>query len=339
MCSVPHTVRDTSGRILDSATPTSLLAAEAWPGTDVARLVGEMRAVVWARLSPEGVLLDNNLGLRELLGPGFGLGADLRPFFLRPSFAELRARLAGPAGGGALAGIVTLLDREGAEISFNARVRRDEDSITFLGEHDVDGLRRLSATVLDLNSRLDQVHRDLIRLRRDLERREAELEQLALTDALTEVANRRALLRRLRHELERGRRYGSSFVVAMGDLDGFKAINDRCGHDGGDKALLLAAACLRAGTRASDEVGRWGGEEFLVILPETGLSSALITVDRLRLAVAEESRAGLAAAFSISFGLAASLPGDDEESLIKRADRALYAAKRAGRDCVRVCQI
>jgi diguanylate cyclase (GGDEF)-like protein len=138
-------------------------------------------------------------------------------------------------------------------------------------------------------------------------------------------------MRELGTEIERSLRYGRHFVLALCDLDDFKRINDTDGHPAGDRALEAVAALLESTIRASDFAFRIGGDEFALLLPETGADEAAEAVERIVAALAGDSV--LARGLGISFGLAL-YPGhgDTAEELIRRADQALYAAKRSDRD-------
>jgi len=164
-----------------------------------------------------------------------------------------------------------------------------------------------------------------------------QLLELALTDPLTGVFNRRAFLERAEGELARTRRTGRPLSALMCDIDHFKRINDTHGHAAGDEALKRFAACCRAHLRVSDVLGRLGGEEFAILLPETGAGEAVLVAERLREAVAglevesEEARFGL----TVSIGATAFLCGADTvDRALARADEALYRAKTGGRNRV-----
>ncbi|MBN2021879.1 MAG: GGDEF domain-containing protein [Pirellulales bacterium] len=148
------------------------------------------------------------------------------------------------------------------------------------------------------------------------------------TDPLTGVANRRALDETLVSQFAMKARYGTSFTMALFDLDHFKEINDKRGHLQGDRMLQEVAHLLDEGARETDTVARYGGEEFAVIMPETDLHGACIFSERMRADVAAKMP------LSISGGVTVALDGDTPESLLGRADAALYAAKSAGRNCV-----
>lgn len=170
------------------------------------------------------------------------------------------------------------------------------------------------------------------------ERSEAALRDMALRDALTGIANRRAILETLERELERSRRAGTALTIALLDIDHFKLVNDTHGHLAGDAVLQQAAALLRQRLRQSDEIGRYGGEEFLLLLPDTGGDGALTVINELRAAVAAQPACfgDLVLPYRFSSGLWCGVPGpgDSSDSLIAQADAALYEAKAAGRDSV-----
>jgi diguanylate cyclase (GGDEF)-like protein len=165
------------------------------------------------------------------------------------------------------------------------------------------------------------------------------LEQLAFQDPLTGLATRRFFVAWLVQALELARRYQQPFSLIFLDLDNFKQVNDRYGHLLGDRVLQEAAARIRRGLRSSDMVVRYGGEEIVVALPQTGKDAALLVADALRMAVAGSPVAwderGAPVTITISAGVA-SMPDDatDAQGLLERTDAALYRAKAQGRDQV-----
>jgi diguanylate cyclase (GGDEF)-like protein len=148
------------------------------------------------------------------------------------------------------------------------------------------------------------------------------------TDPLTGVNNRRGMDDTLGTQLALMNRYGSRFSVAMFDIDYFKQVNDIQGHLYGDQMLSTLARMIDESVRETDVVARFGGEEFLVIMPETDLAGATRFADRLRERIAKEMP------LTVSGGVAEALDGDSPESLLVRADAALYGAKSAGRNCI-----
>jgi diguanylate cyclase len=178
-------------------------------------------------------------------------------------------------------------------------------------------------------------------LRRRMRQQRAELtaaleriQELAIRDELTTLANRRHAQTLLEVERRRSARSGRPHVVAIVDVDHFKRINDSQGHGEGDKALQRFAIDAVALLRAHDVVARWGGEEFLILMPETTLATACDAMERLREAVAAAPPPGGGPPFTVSVGVAESRPHEPVLELVARADRALYVAKRRGRDRV-----
>ncbi|WP_051221414.1 GGDEF domain-containing protein [Conexibacter woesei] len=167
-------------------------------------------------------------------------------------------------------------------------------------------------------------------------RRYSNLEDLAYRDELTELPNRRGASRQIDVLLSRARRHGHQLALLLIDADRFKRVNDEHGHAAGDVVLREIAARLRERVRREDIVGRWGGEEFVIALPETTPDGAAAVAESLREAIAGtpiEAGDDLRLGVTVSIGVAA-WTGQELEELVDRADRALYAAKAAGRDRV-----
>ena len=169
-------------------------------------------------------------------------------------------------------------------------------------------------------------------------RAEAQLQSQAATDPLTGLSNRRSLIARAEQTLVRARAAGRPTALVIADIDHFKQINDRHGHDAGDQVLVSTAELLRGASRAQDVVARWGGEEFLVLLPDTSLEDAQSVAERIRCAVAGHAThpAGAPLTATLSLGVC-EVRGDESLSgAIARADGALYQSKQAGRNRVTV---
>jgi diguanylate cyclase (GGDEF)-like protein len=161
-------------------------------------------------------------------------------------------------------------------------------------------------------------------------------ETRASTDALTGLPNRRSAEESLKRMLAQAGRTVTPCAVALFDLDHFKNVNDVYGHDKGDALLAAIGDIAGSKVRASDFVARFGGEEFLLVLPDTDLDGALVACEQLRGAIADVRIAGLGQRPSASFGVAVfPQDGSEPEGLLRGADRALYAAKSSGRNCVR----
>jgi diguanylate cyclase (GGDEF)-like protein len=177
---------------------------------------------------------------------------------------------------------------------------------------------------------------------RELSSANQELAFQASTDALTGLLNRRRMMSQIEHEVERSRRYKLPLSLCMIDIDHFKRVNDSHGHLAGDRALVAVAGLLSGSLRDSDQIARFGGEEFVLLLPETDAALAQGLVDRLRLAVADlqlHADEGIAFTLTISGGIAEldiADHCDDAARMLMRADQALYGAKSGGRNCVKV---
>lgn len=169
-------------------------------------------------------------------------------------------------------------------------------------------------------------------LGRTLGHREDELAKTSITDPLTRLHNRRHLYARLEEELARSSRHNSPFALLLIDVDRLKEINDRGGHNAGDRALVRVGDALRKTCRTTDLAARFGGDEFVVLLPSTSSNSALGLCDRIRAAL-RECPADLPIPLTVSIGIAEpNAKISSAAQLVAVADAALYAAKKAGRD-------
>ncbi|MDD5383430.1 MAG: diguanylate cyclase [Gallionella sp.] len=194
---------------------------------------------------------------------------------------------------------------------------------------------RAAQRVVQLQEELAFDREQLLRFSKDLAASNERLQRLALTDALTELPNRRFAMERLEQEWALSKRGDRTLSCMMVDIDYFKPINDKFGHQAGDEALKCVANTLRQSARAQDVVCRYGGEEFVVICPDTGIDAAYQCAERLRMNVAalkfKNQEAGIR--LTISIGVAEKKEGVASiEELLNRADECLYAAKQGGRN-------
>ncbi|MEH6565860.1 MAG: biofilm regulation diguanylate cyclase SiaD [Halopseudomonas sp.] len=192
-----------------------------------------------------------------------------------------------------------------------------------------------------LNERLNKQLRQLEKVARISDRYQnmmrdlnEALREASTHDALTGLANRRLLVERLKKETERHSRYRRPFSIAMLDVDHFKTINDQYGHELGDSALTEIARAMDAEVREQDVCGRWGGEEFLILMPETDVAAATRVMERVRSAIESLTiRAQVdTVTVTISIGIAEYQPGESYSTTINHADHALLVAKRGGRN-------
>ena len=208
-------------------------------------------------------------------------------------------------------------------------------------------LGTLLSGVLEITSTMQSTvqasHVELLRTREEIEQLKVELQQSRewmLQDPLTGMQNRRGMDDMLGREVARARRSGAALSVAMLDLDKFKTVNDTYGHHAGDRVLVHMADITRSVLRESDVVVRYGGEEFLLILPDTDINGARFMLDRLQLVVQKTPliHEGRRIAVAFSAGLAQLRPDDNSASLVIRADRAMLQAKAEGRNRVLVAE-
>jgi len=191
----------------------------------------------------------------------------------------------------------------------------------------------LEEMVQDRTRELTRARDELQEAVRDLDVKNRMLEILSRTDRLTSLANRHRLEESLHAEVLRSKRYDAPLSVIMIDLDRFKEVNDTFGHQVGDTVLVSIAEILKHKARETDVLGRWGGEEFLLLCPETPLELCVEIAERLRRDLSERPvpEVGIVTA---SFGVAAFEQGDDQFSLLRKADEAMYLAKSKGRNRV-----
>ncbi|EDY39179.1 diguanylate cyclase [Cyanobium sp. PCC 7001] len=239
-----------------------------------------------------------------------------------PSYADHPLRLA----------LAELLERSKAQQQRLERIIKISDRYQSLfHEHVFDLSRRYDRQVRSLTRNVRQVDQHL----EAMEQRNDALQLSATHDILTGVPNRRLISERCRAEDARTTRYGSTYSLALIDVDNFKRINDSYGHTTGDQVLVELAAVLKSCVREFDLCARWGGEEFLALFVDTGLETAEIIAQRildmvrhLRVKAGSEELS-----LTVSIGVAQHAPSELYTNTFARADQALYEAKHSGRDC------
>jgi diguanylate cyclase (GGDEF)-like protein len=191
----------------------------------------------------------------------------------------------------------------------------------------------LSATTF-LTWRLRQMSDRIRHQRTELEKALEKIKDIAVRDELTGAYNRRFMLEKMREETSRADRDSQSLLFVILDVDHFKAVNDSLGHQAGDLALQALVQVCQKNIRNHDALGRWGGEEFLILLTQTNAALGLASVERIRAQVASTPVEIFTSTLTltVSIGVTAYLPGEDIEKTLARADQALYAAKGQGRN-------
>jgi diguanylate cyclase (GGDEF)-like protein len=241
-----------------------------------------------------------------------------------------------------LSGLPPLMLETASELSRNLGPQPDINEL--LRDANV-ALVEINRSYADLVLQLEQLVKERERLADELRDANEKLAGLAMTDPLTGMANRRHFDEALERDLARTERQGGALTLVIVDADHFKKVNDTYGHHGGDIVLKAIAAVLKESTRASDVAARVGGEEFALILPQTSCENALVVAERVRARVAERKIThddGRLMKASVSVGVACvTAPGcrGRDKALFEAADRALYAAKSAGRNNVKVGKV
>ncbi|GAB3541578.1 biofilm regulation diguanylate cyclase SiaD [Noviherbaspirillum agri] len=194
---------------------------------------------------------------------------------------------------------------------------------------------------LSLTERYQKQLRQLERIARISDRYQSMMRDLnealksaSTTDALTNIGNRRMLMDALKAETARAERLGRPLTIALADVDRFKTVNDAYGHETGDKALIAIANAIKGSMRDYDICGRWGGEEFMIVMPEVRDVEGAVVIERIRGAISTmDIRMGdVPLHLSASFGIAQHRPGESISDTVNRADAALYIAKHSGRN-------
>jgi len=217
-------------------------------------------------------------------------------------------------------------------IWWNRRIRKSIDEFNTFFENSSNERTKIDSEKI-LFKEFNQMAIYLNNMLETKEKLKSELEHLAITDKLTGINNRFKIDELLQNEIIRSQRYYHIFALAIIDIDNFKKINDNYGHQIGDSVLIKIAKILKENIRNVDHLGRWGGEEFVIICPETSLEGSLKLMEDLRKTIESENFEGIETV-TASFGLTLFILDDDSTSILKRADDALYKAKEEGRNKV-----
>lgn len=185
------------------------------------------------------------------------------------------------------------------------------------------------------NIKIINANKLLKEAQKNIEEKNKELEKLAITDKLTNLYNRRKLDELLENEIHRYERFGHTFGFAILDIDHFKNVNDTYGHQMGDEVLLEIANILKSNLRKTDFVGRFGGEEFVIICPESDIKGVSGLMENFRLIIENHNFNNIKGQ-TASFGVTVLKKGDNKDSILRRADKALYEAKNSGRNKVSI---
>lgn len=300
-----------------------------------------LRSVLLAVLDLNGRLLDANRGFAALMSSADKPPSSAKPvrsLFINPRFGDLLHKAESVRGGEVFTGWMTLGDVDGESETWDGGVYRQGAYFILVCERVVEQDRQLQRQLLTLTEDYAEQERALVRANRALSQRTEEIERLLRTDLLTNLPNRRHFDALLTAQIDTANRYGDPFSLLLIDLDTFKVLNDTYGHLVGDEVLRRAAATLETTHRAADVVARWGGEEFIALVPKTDDAGAAIVAERLREAIAAMEGPEEHISITISIGVAQWRPCESANELVGRADRALYQAKDGGRNRVVVAE-
>lgn len=301
----------------------------------------EVGGMIVALLSQEGQMLAANRDFLRLAPPPDSSEPvwDVRALFLNPRFEDLQTLT--PHRGDALLlyrGLLRFGCEDQAVRSLQGHIYRwQQDRLLVAADDDVEGLEILGTAVLRLNKEIAEVQRQLLQPPYDWKRNEVLIRELMTTDPLTGVGNRRRLDETLTMEIERSHRRDFSFCLLIADLDYFRGVNDCYGQAMGDAVLKRFAALLREHSRQSDLVTRCDGDQFMVLLPDTVLESAVVYAERIRQGLERQSLASSVERITASFGIAMLAAGETGADLQRRAAQALLRSKKEGRN--RVTQV
>ena len=297
-------------------------------------------AIAACMLDSSGVVIEANAGFRRVLGlsgivddEAQGIGVDATALFIQPDLATL-STMPVDRERPVYNGLMTVGNRMGSTHSLLGRVWHLPSGLRVLAEYDVDSVERANSSLLELNTGARQIESEVGRDNLRLRQHETEIVKISLTDPLTGAWNRRRLMQSLAEETSRAERTGEPLSAFIADIDLFKSVNDHHGHDAGDRVLVRFVEVMATQLRPTDILTRYGGEEFVALLPSANLAEAVAIAERIRTALRDEIVPPLHEPITASFGAAELQPHEDSATLLVRIDEALYRAKETGRDRV-----
>lgn len=228
--------------------------------------------------------------------------------------------------------LLNIETQAGPTQSYHFHFFKSDQAVFAFAHLDVAEIESLSSELVSANQELNNLNRRLNKKNRDLRDANATIVELTRTDPLTKLANRRYFETRIEEMVSVAKRQSQPLSLVMTDIDHFKAINDNYGHDAGDRVLIGYADLMMQGVRLEDMVARFGGEEFIILLPASHMDQAWNVAERLRTELSHADLIGNGVFVTASFGVSALKAGEPIENFIKRADKALYQAKQQGRN-------
>jgi len=287
-------------------------------------------AVFALLLAPDGTIRARNRAADRVFPPGLQIWDSL----VCSDADHLRRRLADSGSQSGDAMLLNLSPGEESPITLEIQLIRCEGCVLLVGTQESHHDSQVQNEIHRLTNDLTVMMREAAQKNRELKAANETIERLAGTDALTGLANRRALAEAFAREMDRAERLRENLCVIVADLDHFKTVNDQYGHSTGDQVLMRAAKVFAQGSRPYDLAARYGGEEFLLLLPGIALKSAMDVAERIRKEMEVLEIRECPTQITVSLGVASWIPGETPADLVARADAALYNAKRAGRNRV-----
>lgn len=294
-----------------------------------------LRSVVAAIISNSGTLIDGNAGFSQMARALFGDTpvVTVAPLFIQPTLSNLMG-LATQQGTAPYCGMLTMGLQTSRTWTFTGTFYAQGGNWVLIAEQDNQDLDAVRQSLFTLNRELANTQREMKRTMQSLSVKNDLIEHLSVTDDLTGLGNRRHFNEAIASEMARARRTGLPIVMVMIDIDHFKTVNDVYGHAAGDKVLKEFSRLISLELRVTDTSTRYGGEEFVLVLPATRLAEAGQLVERLRLAFQSLRPLDSERVVTASFGVAEWRHSETGEQWLMRADSAMYQAKAQGRNRV-----
>lgn len=297
----------------------------------VAKYVSEESFAGVVVLDRDLSILWHSKGFSKLLGQTSVEGKKLTELLNR----EGKMDIPRPREGEVLKTRLNFVSSSGIPVTMSAGVWLQSERLAIFLERPVISESSILNEMSRLNNELVDLTRELNKKNREIEQANARITTLMNTDYLTSIPNRRFFIQMLTKAISYSNRHEVPLSLIMADLDHFKDINDRFGHESGDKVLIAFAQLMVDSVRREDTVARLGGEEFVILCPNVCTADAVQCAERIREVFKNmEIISGHRVSISASFGVAEYHQGDTEDDLLRRADRALYRAKEGGRDRV-----
>ncbi len=228
--------------------------------------------------------------------------------------------------------LLTINQENGSSQTYHFHFYTSGSDILAFGHVDVDEIESLSTELLAVNQELNNLTRLLNTKNRALTKANETITELTKIDPLTQLANRRHFNKRIEEMISLAERKSQPLSLIMTDIDKFKNVNDSFGHDAGDRVLQGYAELMKKNSRREDLVARFGGEEFILLLPLTDINEAYQLSERIRIGLSQKNLLGNGHIVTASYGVSQLIKNEGSILFIKRADMALYRAKKSGRN-------